>query len=75
MTQITLIRLGKSAFWRSALFTSLRAQRSNPSRGLRRRGLLRCARNDGWKRPSYARFADTMPHTAITAIRSEISTL
>ncbi|MGY2901323.1 hypothetical protein ACVWVY_000344 [Bradyrhizobium sp. URHC0002] len=24
---------------------------------------------------SYARFADTMPHTAITAINSEISTL
>jgi hypothetical protein len=27
--------------------TSLRAQRSNPSRGRKKDGLLRCARNDG----------------------------
>src|SRR3954470_22016002 len=38
-----------SAFWRleTGLSTSLRAQRSNPSIPTPRRGLLRCARNDG----------------------------
>ena len=35
---------------------------------------VRTARNDG-EPVIYARFADTMPHKAITAISSEISTL